>query len=116
MYLPNYVTFRFTDILRGLVAQPIMWIKGFQLGFTDATVVQKRNPHNYISDFESEIPMYKHCDKITEIVSNNIFKEKSIEDNLYCAYQGLLKEGIIEEKELFVLENWLKDLKAINQN
>jgi len=26
MYLPTYVTFRFTDILRGLIAQPIMWL------------------------------------------------------------------------------------------
>jgi hypothetical protein len=28
LYLPTYVTFRFTDILRGLVAQPIMWLYG----------------------------------------------------------------------------------------
>ena len=34
LYLPTYVTFRFTDILRGLVAQPIMWAAGYALGFT----------------------------------------------------------------------------------
>ncbi|MEM6316942.1 MAG: hypothetical protein AAF960_04690, partial [Bacteroidota bacterium] len=38
LYLPSYVTFRFTDILRGLIAQPIMWLYDFQLGFTNATV------------------------------------------------------------------------------
>jgi len=57
LYLPTYVTFRFTDILRGLVAQPIMWLYDFQLGFTNATVVQKRNAHDFMKDFESEIPM-----------------------------------------------------------
>ena len=60
MYLPTYVTFRFTDILRGLVAQPIMWLYGYQLGFVNATVVQKRNPHDYMKDFISEIPMYEY--------------------------------------------------------
>ncbi|MEJ7663681.1 MAG: hypothetical protein WKG07_31160 [Hymenobacter sp.] len=51
LYLPAYVTFRFTDILRGLVAQPIMWAHGYRLGFTEATVIQVRNPHDYVKDF-----------------------------------------------------------------
>ena len=41
MYLPTFVTFRFTDILRSYVAQPIMWNAGYRLGFTNATVTQK---------------------------------------------------------------------------
>ena len=64
LYLPSFVTFRFTDILRGFVAQPILWKAGFNLGFTEATVFQERNAHNYVRDFESEIPMYLHTEKI----------------------------------------------------
>lgn len=41
LYLPSTVTFRFTDILRGLIAQPIMWLYDYKLGVTNATVVQK---------------------------------------------------------------------------
>ena|SRR6218665_19567 len=110
LYLPTYVTFRFTDILRGLVAQPIMWLYGYQLGFVDATVVQKRNPHDYTKDFESEIPMYKYCEKVISIVGAAIAKEKSIEDNLYAAYKALQQEGIVTEQELVTLEAWLKDI------
>lgn len=44
MYLPCLVTFRFTDILRGLIAQPIMWLDHYNLGFTNATVIQKKTP------------------------------------------------------------------------
>src|ERR1035437_2121049 len=35
LYLPTTVNFRFTDILRGFVAQPIMWLYDYFLGFTD---------------------------------------------------------------------------------
>ena len=95
LYLPTYVTFRFTDILRGLVFQPIMWMYNYNLGFVDATVVQKRNPHDYFKDFISEIPMYEHCEKVIEIVSTTISTSYSIEDNLFKAYENLNKFSIV---------------------
>ena len=110
MYLPTYVTFRFTDILRGFVAQPIMWLNDYHLGFIDATVVQKRNPHDYMKDFISEIPMYKHCVEVMEITSAAISTNNSIEDNLFNTYEALHKKNIVEAKELEVLSAWLKDI------
>jgi len=114
MYLPTFVTFRFTDILRSLVAQPIMWLYDYQLGFTNATVIQKRNPHNYMQDFLSEIPMYQNCEKVVELVTNSITKSVTIENNLFNAYHSLLKSNIICEDEINTLEAWLKDLDKIN--
>lgn len=111
LYLPTYVTFRFTDILRGLVAQPIMWLYDYQLGFTKATVVQKRNPHDYMKDFISEIPMYEQGEKVISLVSEAISASDTIDVNLYNAYRSLLKESIICEKEMMTLEAWLKDIK-----
>lgn len=111
MYLPTFVTFRFTDILRGLVAQPIMWLYEYQLGFINATVIQKRNPHDYMKDFISEIPMYQHCERVIELVSTSISKFDSIETNLYNSYKSLLSENIVCEKEIITLEAWLKDLE-----
>ena len=110
MYLPTYVTFRFTDILRGLVAQPIMWLYGYHLGFVNATVVQKRNPHDYMKDFLSEIPMYQHCEKVIELVTSSISKSDSVETNLYNAYKSLLEENIVCDKEMITLKAWLNDL------
>ncbi len=112
MYLPTYVTFRFTDILRGLVAQPIMWLYGYQLGFINATVIQKRNPHDYMKDFISEIPMYQNCERVIELVSNSISSSESIETNLYNAYKSLLNENIVCEKEMITLDAWLKDIES----
>jgi len=110
LYLPTFVTFRFTDILRGLVAQPIMWGSGFQVGFIGATVVQKRNCHDYFKDFISEIPMYQHCERVVDIVAGAIRSECSIPDNLCIAYEALQKAGIVEKRELEVLEAWLRDI------
>ena len=112
LYLPTYVTFRFTDILRGLVAQPIMWEHGYQLGFTAATVVQKRNPHDYFKDFESEIPMYQHGHKVIDLISPVISAQNSVGQNLLNAYQELLKHGIVISEEMVTLEAWLKDLSV----
>ncbi|MFD1095247.1 STELLO glycosyltransferase family protein [Salegentibacter chungangensis] len=111
LYLPTYVTFRFTDILRGLVAQPIMWLYGYELGFTNATVIQKRNEHDYMTDFISEIPMYENCEKIIELVSRSVSISNSIEANLYQAYRALLKERVVCEKEIITLKAWLKDIQ-----
>jgi hypothetical protein len=115
LYLPSYVNFRFTDILRGFVAQPIMWCYGYLLGFTDATVLQKRNPHDFKKDFISEMPMYEYSDQIISIVEQVVSPRNSIEDNLLNGYRALLKHGIIIEDEIKMLECWLSDLDSISK-
>jgi hypothetical protein len=108
--LPTQVSFRFTDILRGLIAQPIMWLYDFQLGFTDANVLQKRNPHNYINDFASEIPMYLYTERVIDLVNSCITSSESLKSNLMNAYSCLAKEKIVPIEELRTLEIWLKEV------
>lgn len=107
LYLPSTVTFRFTDILRGLVAQPILWAAGYNLVFGEATVIQKRNPHSYLSDFESEIPCYLYAEKVTNIAKENVLKEATVSENLFSVYVELAKQEIVTEHELEILKNWL---------
>jgi glycosyltransferase involved in cell wall biosynthesis len=113
LYLPSFVTFRFTDILRGIVAQPILWAKGYRLGFTEATVVQERNEHDFMRDFESEIPMYLHIEKTYEIANNTADPELSVEENLLAIYKGLEKEGIVESREIELLRLWIQSIQSI---
>jgi len=110
LYLPCFVTFRFTDILRGLVAQPILWAKGYRVGFSKASVYQKRNAHDHIKDFESEIPCYLHSEKVVEIVSKVVDEEMSVADNLLKSYEALSRNGIVTKKEICVVKGWLADL------
>ena len=110
LYLPTTVTFRYTDILRSTVAQPIMWANGFHLGFTGATVVQKRNPHDYIKDFESEVPMYLTNKLAYSVAENAIRRGDSISQQLLSAYEALAERGIVKSAEIETLTAWLDDL------
>lgn len=111
LYLPAFVTFRFTDILRGFVAQPLLWNQGYRLGFGQATVMQKRNPHDYLKDFESEIPCYLYAERIIEVVSASINNKDDLLINLLNAYKGLRKENIVTQQEINLLNIWISFFK-----
>ncbi|AIF52452.1 STELLO glycosyltransferase family protein [Pelosinus sp. UFO1] len=115
LYLPATVTFRFTDILRGYVAQPILWTLGLHLGFTGATVVQERNKHDYLQDFKSEIPCYLYPEKIIDTIAPIVHSRYSVEDNLYESYRALLGAGIVQAAEMIILEAWLKDIAGLQK-
>lgn len=107
LYLPSTVTFRFTDILRGLVAQPILWAAGYHLGFAGATVLQKRNPHDYLKDFEAEIPCYLSAEKVVEIAKEAVSAHRSVPENMMSVYRALRDKSVVAERELEILGCWL---------
>jgi hypothetical protein len=112
LYLPATVSFRFTDILRGYIAQPILWNLGYNLGFIHANTIQHRNQHDPAEDLKAEIPMYEHAGRIPEIVSAAIGEKNSMADNLFNAYQAMTAEKITGDQELGILEAWLKECHA----
>lgn len=108
-YLPSTVTFRFTDILRGYIAQRCIWEHDKSLGFTNATVYQDRNEHDLMSDFKSEIPCYLEVDKLVSILDSlSLYKDPV--KNLFKIYESLIKEGMVQKDELSILTAWTKDL------
>src|SRR5581483_8802792 len=107
LYLSATVSFRFTDILRSLVAQPILWLAGYRVGVAPANVVQERNPHDYLADFESEIPCYLHTERVVEIVKSAVSAQKSVGENLVCAYEGLASADLVGAAEMPTLNGWI---------
>lgn len=112
MFLPAFVTFRFTDILRGLVAQPLLWSHNKRLGFGSATVFQARNAHDYLKDFESEVPVYLNSEKVVDTVNGSLLDEHvgDLSKNLVSAYQRLCDQDIVTDKEVELLNAWITDL------
>lgn len=108
LYLPSTVSFRFTDILRGIVAQPILWSEDLHLGFGNATMIQERNIHDYMKDFESEVPMYLQSKKVAKITKESVKQEYSISENLFSVYENLFENNIVQFKELDILKAWLR--------
>jgi hypothetical protein len=116
LYLPASVSFRSTDIIRGLVAQPILWSAGYSLGFTHATVIQDRNDHQYLSDFESEIPCYLHAEKILDVVDGAVSCRFSIETNLVNAYESLIHHELMPKCEMALILAWVRDIQNLAEN
>jgi hypothetical protein len=112
LYLPATVSFRFTDILRGIVAQPILWAAGLRLGFTKATVVQERNTHDLLRDFALEIPCYLQAKHAAETVTRVVRHSDPIGANLRAAYHALAQEQIVGPDELQLLDAWLEELNS----
>ncbi|MDP3970738.1 MAG: STELLO glycosyltransferase family protein [bacterium] len=110
LYLPATVSFRFTDILRGYLAQHIMWLHGMHLGFTEATVYQERNAHNLMKDFADEVEVYQNTKPIIELLQN-IKLGKDLLKNLEIVYTALHKNGFVSNDEIKLVRAWLTDIK-----
>jgi hypothetical protein len=110
LYLPVTVNQRFADILRSYIAQPIMWVAGYHLGITQATVYQERNEHDLMKDFVDELPCYLHSERAYEIALKTVSKKNSIHGNLMNIYCELLNEKIVKEEEINYLCDWLDNI------
>ncbi len=112
LYLPAYCSFRMTDIWRSFVAQRCLWAMDRGMVFHAAEVLQERNSHNLMKDFEDEIPGYignfRLCRLLaaTELVPG----PGATGAHLRTCYETLVRGGFFPEKELELVEAWLEDL------
>lgn len=110
LYLPCTVSMRVCDILRGYVAQPILWAAGYRLGVCGPIVRQERNPHNLMDDFRQELPLYLGMgEAVVEKVQAVVKTDASMADNLRAAYAAIIGVyGIGDERP--ILEEWLRGI------
>ena len=115
LYLPVTCTFRSTDIWRSLIAQIILNYDDKLVLFQSPTVFQKRNKHDLMKDFESEVPVYLDSRKIINLLKNIKFKKgpKKYLDNLLKSYEILVENNIFKKKEITYLKSWINDFKKI---
>ena len=113
LYLPSTVSFRFTDILRGYIAQAVINASTKSWGFYQATAYQERNIHNLMNDFRSEISMYSNMNEIFKIIYESCTNKNSISENLINCYSSLFKNDYVDEDEINMLRSWLADLNNL---
>ena len=113
LYLPAMVSFRFTDILRGYIAQRLLWEQELHLGFLSATVVQERNQHDLMADFEQEVDCYLVLGKLIELLEDQKLSGSCC-DNMRSIYSVLEHEGIVSSKELALCFAWLRDYENVS--
>ena len=72
MLIPCSVSFRYCDILRGIITNIILKHTNNSMLYTSPNVIQNRNEHNLIEDFKSEYEMYINNEKILDFIENKI--------------------------------------------
>ena len=115
MYFPTYCPFRMADIWRSLVCQRIMWENDWKLMFHGPTVWQDRNEHDIMLDFKDEILGYQHNGEIVKHLEDLDIKSgtQNLGDNLRKCYNVYVKLGLMERKELQLVDAWLEDVNKI---
>jgi hypothetical protein len=115
LYLPSYCSFRMTDIWRSFVAQRVAWTCGWSVLFHNSTVYQIRNDHSIIKDFEDEISGYLNNAKIMQSLNDLPLQMgiSCIYENLRLCYEELVRLGVVDEKELALVDLWIQDLQKI---
>ena len=108
MLIPSTVSFRYCDILRGIIASKLLEETDNNIMFTSPNVRQERNEHNLISDFKSEVDMFLHNETILDILGEISLEEtQSTKNKLKQIYRKLYEKGIIRELDLTIQEKWL---------
>jgi hypothetical protein len=113
LYLPSTVSFRFTDILRGYIAQSVINSTSKNWGFFQPTSYQERNDHNLMNDFRSEVSMYSNMEEIFQIIFESCKSTNSIVDNLTNCYTSLSINNFVKDEEHKILNSWLTDLNSL---
>lgn len=107
MLIPSSVSFRYCDILRGIITNIVLKYTNNYMMFISPNVVQNRNEHNLISDFKSEYDMYIANEFILDIIENNIVPNLTLSQLLKQIYINLLDHNIIKQLDIDILDEWL---------
>ena len=111
--LPISMNGRVSDIWRSYIAQ--FFLNKFEIGhlaFTPPFVVQKRNYHDIIRDFQAEHPLYLQSQKFIELLTGeDAFKNYN---NLKDVYLDLYRRKYIEIEDLHFIMAWQTTMDKIN--
>ncbi len=112
LYLPSFCSFRMTDIWRSFVAQRCVWALGQGVVFHTAEVVQDRNEHDLMRDFNDEIPGYQGNQRIRQVLETLDLPAggENVGANLQHCYRALVAAGFFSNEELQLVDTWLADL------
>ena len=108
MLIPCTVSFRYCDILRGIISNIILKKTNNNMMYISPNVIQKRNEHDLIEDLKSEFEMYEHNEKILDYIEKDLENVENTKEILYIIYKNLLDNKVIKEQDLEILKLWLE--------
>jgi len=112
--LPSTVPGRVSDIWRSYFAQSIFRDAGLRLVFAPPKIVQSRNVHSYLGDFEAEHDLYAKSSKLVEFLQNwDEPSANSVPERMEKLWIDLYEHDYIELEDVHAVQFWLGSLKQI---
>lgn len=114
-YLPISVHGRVSDIWRSLIAQRLFRDVCIQTAFMpEATVLQTRNLHSYLADFDAEQDLYYKSGRLIDVLDQWKPTQYEIPSRLEELYVELYERDFVGHQDVEMIRLWLMELKLIN--
>ena len=115
MYLPSTCSFRMTDIWRSFIAQRCLWEMGHGIIFHPADVIQQRNVHNLMRDFNDEISGYQRNEELVAVLESLKLSAglPAAADNLIRCYEALTARSFFAPQEMSLVRAWVEDVRRL---
>ncbi len=114
LYIPSLVNPRVEDILRGYIAQRLLWeLKGNLVFSYTTTFTNDRNAHDYLKDFKNEIPLYLYIEKVIQTL-DSLSLGDDLGKSLIKVYKTIGKDNeIVGKDEYKIVEAWVKEVEKL---
>jgi len=113
MLLPITVHGRISEIWRGYLGQRLLCDLDLKVLFSPPVVNQFRNSHNYLADYNSELPLYEKSTALLEFLRNWNPKEKTLIGRIEELSIEFYNRKIIDIEDVFLMQLWLQTLLDI---
>ena len=90
--------------------QRLLWDAGYRIGFSTPWVTQYRNVHNYLADFNSELPLYQQAGALVDALLAWSPESGSVPGRLEELYILMYEMGIVGSEDVRLAQSWLQDL------
>ncbi|CAM9455259.1 unnamed protein product [Scytosiphon promiscuus] len=123
MLLPVTVHGRVSDIWRSYFTQTLLPSTGAVTAFAPASVEQIRNPHNYLADFQAELPLYEQSGALVSFLGEHRSQSAaasqagvSLPERIDALMVEMYEYGILGEADVELSQAWIEDLFSIGYN
>lgn len=112
LLLPASVHGRVSDIWRSYIMQRVMWDIGQGVAFSSPFVVQYRNAHNYMADFNAEQDLFSKAGELIKFLLAWKPQSSTFEGRLEELIISLYEHTFLEETDVLLWQAWIEDLHA----
>ena len=111
LYLPISIHGRVSDIWRSYIAQRLLRSVCIHVAFAvEPLVVQHRNQHSYLADFDAEQDLYYKSGKLIELLGEWSPTSSYLQDQMTELFRLLYERDYVGIKDVRMVKLWISEL------